>query len=288
MPTLQYQSLASARDVRPFPNGHAEVVEIAEGVVGRVTYEPGWIWSRDLAPIMGTPTCRLHHQGYSISGSMHIAMDDGLALVIPPGAAFDIPPGHDAWVVGDEAWVAVVWTSLRTYALAPDEPGSRVLATVLFTDIVDSTATLARVGDSAWREQLLTHNAMLRDELNRFRGREIATTGDGILAIFDSATRAVRCADAMRRTASAAGLPIRVGLHTGEVELIGGEARGVAVHAAARVMAIAGAGDVLVSSTTADLLEGSGTSIEDAGFHALKGLKGERHLYRLAALGLAA
>jgi class 3 adenylate cyclase len=285
MPSLQSKAFASTRDVRTFPNGQAEVVTIDESIVGRVKYEPGWRWSRDLAPIMGTPTCQLHHLGYSISGLMRIVMDDGVTLDIPPGSAFDIPPGHDAWVIGDEPWVTVVWTSVRTYGLRPDDPGERVLATVLFTDIVDSTATVERVGDSAWREMLLEHHARLRDELNVYRGREIKTTGDGILAVFDSATRAVRSARAMSRSAREIGLSIRIGVHSGEVEFIGGDVRGVAVHAAQRVMSLAGPDDVLVSSTTRDLLEGSDLTLEDAGSHALKGLIGKRHVFRLVAPG---
>ena len=160
---------------------------------------------------------------------------------------------------------------------------SSVLATVLFTDIVDSTATLERMGDTAWHDVLTAHNRLLRDELNVFRGREVATTGDGFLAVFDSATRAVRCGSAMARSAETLGLAIRVGIHTGEVEFVGPDARGLAVHAAARVMSFAGPGDVFVSSTTKDLLEGSGLALEDAGRRELKGLAGERRLFRLAA-----
>ncbi len=126
------------------------------------------------------------------------------------------------------------------------------------------------------------HNARVRDELNAFRGREITTTGDGFLAVFDSASRAVRAAAAMSRASQAIGLPIRVGIHSGEVEFVGGNARGVAVHMAARVMALAGAGEVFVSSTTADLLEGSGILLDDMGAHDLKGL-GRRQVFRLAS-----
>jgi class 3 adenylate cyclase len=160
-------------------------------------------------------------------------------------------------------------------------PGERVLATVLFTDIVDSTATLARVGDRAWRELLLEHNTRMRQVIATFRGRELATTGDGFLVVFDGATNAVRCGAEMVRTALALGVQIRVGIHTGEVEIIDDNARGLAVHAAARVMAVAGADEVVVSETTRDLVEGSGLSFDDAGRHALKGLSGERQLYRL-------
>jgi class 3 adenylate cyclase len=282
MPTLQSRPFAASDDRRVFPNGQAEVVTIDEAAVGRVTYEPGWRWSTDLAPIMGTRNCRLHHFGFAVSGSMHIVMESGETLDIAAGSVFEIPPGHDAWVEGDQPWVAVVWTSIRTYALAPDGPAERVLATVLFTDIVDSTSTLARVGDATWREMLGRHNDRIRDELNVYRGREIATTGDGILAVFDSATRAVQAAIAMSRSARDMGLTIRAGVHTGEVTFVGTNVRGVAVHAAARVMSLAGPDEVLVSSTTSDLLEGSGVRLDDLGAHDLKGLAGPRHVFRVA------
>jgi len=283
MPSLQYKTVDTSSDVRTFPKGRAEIVTIDESIVGRVTYEAGWHWSRDLAPIMGTKTCQLHHVGYAISGMMHIAMDDGLSVDIPAGSAFDIPAGHDAWVVGRAPWVAVVWNSLRSYALPPINPAERVLATVVFTDIVESTATLERIGDAAWRDLLIAHNERLRDDLNVFRGREVTTTGDGFLAVFDSASRAVECANAMSSSAQAMGLQIRVGVHTGEVEFVGSNVRGVAVHAAQRVMSQAGPNEVLVSSTTADLLEGAGLRLTDAGSHKLKGLGGERRLFRSVA-----
>ena len=202
-------------------------------------------------------------------------------LDIRPNPIYEIPPGHDAWVVGDEPWVTVEWTSARIAGVGPEGPGERILATVLFTDIVDSTATLQRIGDGAWQELLRLHNARLRDDLNTFRGREVKTTGDGFLAVFDGATRAVRCAAAMTRSAHDLGLAIRVGIHSGEVEFVGSDVRGVAVHAAARVLSLAGPNEVLVTSTTRDLLDGSGLELEEAGTHELKGLSGERQLFRL-------
>ena len=208
-------------------------------------------------------------------------MDDGTELDIVAGDAYEIPPGHDAWVVGDEVFDAVEFASARLFGIAPDEEDERTLATILFTDIVDSTATLARLGDKAWRRVLLAHNDALRGELDRFRGREIVTTGDGFLALFDSAARAVRCAAAMTDAVRPLGVEIRAGLHTGEVNLAGGNARGVAVHAAARVAALAGPGEVLVSGTTRDLLDGSGLRLEDRGAHELKGLEGLRQVYAL-------
>lgn len=283
MPRLRSRRFDAPDEVRRFPHGRAEVLILDESPVGRATYEPGWRWTSDMPAIAGTATCQLHHLGYSISGAMHVVTDDGQELDIAPQSIYEIPAGHDAWVVGDEPWVTVEWTSARSFGVAPEGPGERVLATILFTDIVDSTATMQRVGDSAWRELLSTHNRLLRDELNHFRGRELATTGDGFLALFDGATRAVRCGAAMARSAGKLGLPIRVGVHTGEVEFVGSDARGVAVHTAARVMSSASGGEVLVSSTTRDLLEGSGIDLQDAGAHELKGLAGARHLFRVGA-----
>jgi class 3 adenylate cyclase len=281
MPRLQYKSFATPDEVRTFPNGRAEIVSLDEAVVGRAVYEPGWRWSTAMPAIAGTATCQLHHLGYSISGAMHVVTEDGQAIDIPPASVYEIPPGHDAWVVGDDPWQTVEWTSARTFGLVAEGPGEGVLVTVLFTDIVDSTATLQRMGDTAWRDLLLIHNTRLRDQLNIFRGREVKTTGDGFLAVFDSATRAVRCGAAMARSARKMDLPIRVGVHTGEVEFVGNDARGLAVHAAARVMSVGGPDEVLVSSTTYDLLEGSGLNLEEAGTHEMKGLPGARKVFRL-------
>lgn len=281
MPRLQSRTFAAADDVRRFPNGRGEVVRLDETTVGHGVYEPGWRWSTDMPAIAGTPTCQLHHLGYAMSGRLHVVTDDGEELDVQSGSVYEIPPGHDAWVVGDEPFVTIDWTSARTFGLTPEGFGEGVIVTVLFTDIVDSTATLHRIGDIAWRDLLLRHNARLRDQLNAFRGREIKTTGDGLLAVFDSPTRAVRCASAMARDARALDLPIRVGLHTGEVEFIGEDARGLAVHTAARVMSLAGPDEVFLSSTTRDLLEGSGQVLEDAGEYELKGLPGVRRVFRL-------
>ncbi len=281
MPRLRYKSFATPDEVRPIPKGRAAVVSLDEATVGRSEFDPGWRWSTDLAPIMGTKSCQVHHLGHAVSGLMHVRMDDGDELEIPPDSIYEIPPGHDAWVVGDEPWVTVEWTSARIVGVGSEGPGERVLATVLFTDIVDSTAMLERMGDGAWHELLRLHNARLRDDLNVFRGREVKTTGDGFLAVFDGATKAVRCATAMTRSARDLGLAIRVGLHTGEVVFVGDDVRGVAVHSAARVMSLAGPDEVFVSSTTSDLLDGSDVALEEVGTYELKGLSGRRLIFRV-------
>src|SRR6266550_1576434 len=197
MPRLQFKSFAHPDEVRSFPKASAHVVTLDEATVGLARWEPGWRWSTHLAPLVGTSSCQVHHLGYAISGRLRVLTDDGQTIEIPPDSAYEIPAGNDASVVGDEPFVTLEWTSARVVGVGPEGPGERVLATVLFTDIVDSTATLARVGDEAWREVLNDHNRRMRDLLNRFRGREIDTTGDGFLAVFDSASRAVRCGLAM-------------------------------------------------------------------------------------------
>ncbi len=282
MPRLQAKTFASPDDVRTMPKVRFATVALDDATVGHCRFEPGWRWSDDLGPAMGATSCPMRHLGYSMSGTIHVVMDDGQTLDIGPDTVFEIPPGHDKWVVGDEAWVTIEWgASGRAVRAALSDVGERSLATVMFTDIVDSTVQLERMGDAAWHDVLAAHNASLREELNVYRGREVKTTGDGILAIFDSATRAVQCAAAMVRSAQALELPIRIGLHTGEVELAGGDVRGIAVHAAARVLALAGPNEVLMSSTTSGLLEGSDLVVEDAGLHELKGLSGLRQVFRL-------
>jgi class 3 adenylate cyclase len=282
MPRLQAKSFAAPDDVRTMPMVRFETVGLDDATVGHCTFEPGWRWSTTIGPLMGVTSCPIRHLGYALSGAVRVVMDDGQTLDVGPDTVFDIPPGHDKWVIGDEPWVTIEWgASGRAFQAALHEAGSRSLATVLFTDIVDSTARLQQVGDAAWRDLLAAHNARLREQLNVFRGREVKTTGDGLLAVFDSPTRAVQCAAAMTRSTRAIGIEIRVGVHTGEVELVGDDVRGIAVHTAARVLALAGPGEVLVSSTTGALLEGSGMPLEDAGTHDLKGLAGARQVLRL-------
>src|SRR5262249_22229451 len=155
----------------------------------------------------------------------------------------------------------------------------RVLATVLFTDVVGSTDQVAGMGDRRWSELLATHDSLTRAELERFRGREIRTTGDGFLATFDGPGRAVRCACAIRDAVRAIGIRVRVGLHTGEIELHGDEIGGIAVHIAQRVQSHAEPDEVLVSRTVVDLVGGSGIVFEDRGVHELKGVPNEWQLF---------
>jgi class 3 adenylate cyclase len=149
---------------------------------------------------------------------------------------------------------------------------------VLFTDIVGSTEHAERLGDTKWREVLDEHHALVRRQLQAYKGREVKTTGDGFLMAFDSPARAVQCARAIRDAVARLGLEIRAGLHSGECEVVGSDLAGIAVHVASRVQAAAGPGEVLVSSTVRDLVAGSGLRFTDRGHHTLKGLEGEWHL----------
>jgi class 3 adenylate cyclase len=157
-----------------------------------------------------------------------------------------------------------------------------VLATVLFTDIVGSSQRAAEMGDERWRTLLDAHDAVVRSQLERFRGREVKTTGDGFLATFDGPARAIRCAVDLVAALHPLGIEIRAGLHTGEVELRGNDIGGIAVHTAQRVQASAKPGQVLVSRTVTDLVAGSGISFEDRGDHTLKGIPGSWRLFAIA------
>jgi pimeloyl-ACP methyl ester carboxylesterase len=199
-----------------------------------------------------------------------------------PGARFVELPGDDhlPWMDSDQV-LDEIEEFLTGVRRGPDH--DRLLVTVLFTDIVGSTERATQLGDRPWRDVLERHNAVVRRQLERFRGREIATAGDGFLAVFDGPGRGVRAAQAIVDSVRALGLEVRAGLHTGEVEVAGSDIRGVAVHLGARVAALAGAGEVLVSSTVRDLVAGSGIEFSDRGVHSLKGVPGEWHLYAARA-----
>ncbi len=280
MARLQRKDLANPDEVREFPGGsRVEIFQLEDVVVGRTVWLPGWRWSEVVKPIAGTELCEYHHLGYTISGRFRVAMPDGTEMEIPPNHVYEIPAGHDAWVVGDEPWIALDWAGMRSFARPMAGRGERIVVTLVFTDIVDSTAFAERIGDDAWRELLAQHNERVRWELDRFRGREVTTTGDGFLVTFDGAERAVLCARAICSAALDIGLVVRAGVHTGEVEVVPGNLRGLAVHVAARILALAGPTEVVVSWTTRDLLAGTAFRFEDRGMHELKGIAGPRAVY---------
>lgn len=281
MGTLQSKHFDEPDDLVTLPLLTSQVVVLGEVYVARSTHEPGWRWSEHVKPVVGTPSCLHHHKGVVISGQMEVETDTGARRRIGSGEALEVPPGHDAWVVGDEPLVTIEFTGVRGWA-KPTEAGERVVATLLVTDIVESTAVAAELGDAAWKERLARHGDRVRVQLDRYRGFEVTTTGDGFLAMFDGAARAVRCAAAIRDVAAEDDLRIRAGVHAGEIERQADDIRGVAVHAVSRIAALAEPGEVLVSAPAASLLEGSDLALEDAGEHKLRGLPGRRRLHRLA------
>jgi class 3 adenylate cyclase len=276
--TAHSKSLDEPDDVQRFPGIAAELVDLGDVTVGRYTAEPGWRWSTHVRPEVGGESCQARHVGVMISGRLGIRLDDGTTFELGPNDVYDIPPGHDGYVIGHEHLVNIEWAGTRAFAGYRSGHG-RTLATLLFTDIVESTALAKQLGDVAWRTRLSTHFEAARAQLERFRGREVKTTGDGLLATFDGPALALQCAGAIRAAAGREGLEIRVGVHVGEVELVGTDVRGVAVHEAQRIMAQAASDEILVSETTRALALTSGLSFADRGTHSLKGLPGEWHLF---------
>ena len=235
---------------------------------------------RDILTAIRVPTLVLHRSGdrrIDVGGSRYLA--DQI-----PNAKYVELKGidHLAWV-GDSDAIADEIGEFLTGTRHTAEP-SRLLATVLFTDMVESTNRAVELGDARWRALIGDHDRLVRDELARFRGREIDRRGDGFLAIFDGPARAIRCALSIVERVHELGIQVRAGLHTGELDLIESGIAGIAVHTGARVMSLAGPDEVLVTSTVRDLVAGSGLSFSDRGTHELKGVPGTWRILRVEPL----
>jgi class 3 adenylate cyclase len=234
------------------------------------------IYGTDVRQVL--PTIRVPTLVIGRGDSERIAHSRYLARHIPHTKYVELP-GSDSLVwAGDQAAMVSEIQEFVTGVRPAPEP-DRVLATVLFTDIVGSTREAARIGDSRWRDVIHAHNAVVRRELERHRGTEVHTTGDGVLATFDGPARAIRSAVAISEAVLPLGIEIRAGLHTGEIELLDGDIGGIAVHIGARVSSLAGPREVLVSSTVKDLVAGSGIEFEDRGLHDLKGVPDRWQLF---------
>ncbi len=230
-------------------------------------------------PTIRVPTLVTHQ-----SSDHYIPVEVGREVAeMIPGARFIEYAGQDSYGWTEAPAIDDVEEFLT--GRRPAGEVDRVLATVMFTDIVGSTEHASRIGDGRWRDLLSEHHSIIRNELERWRGTEVKTIGDGFLATFDGPARAVRCAAEIVEEVEALGLRLRAGLHTGECELVGDDVAGIAVHISARVMACADAGEVLASSTVKDLVVGSGLQFEDRGLHALRGVPDEWHLYALERAG---
>jgi class 3 adenylate cyclase len=232
---------------------------------------------RPLLPLIQAPTLLLHRRDFQLLPIEHARY---LAEHIP-GARLVELSGADGSVIWDTPELVLdLIEELLTGVRRSPEP-KRVLATVLFTDIVGSTERASRLGDRRWRELLEVHDELARRVVEEFGGQLVKTTGDGILATFDGPGRGIRCAAALRDELRGIGLQIRAGLHTGEVELRDGDVGGIAVHLAARVMATAGSGEIFTSQTVRDLIVGASIAVEDRGPHVLKGIEGAWQLFAI-------
>ncbi len=233
---------------------------------------------RDVLPAIRVPTLVIHRRdaiGFGVEHGRYLAEHI-------PDARYVELPGTDnlIWAGDQDAMVAEIQAFVT--GVRPATEPRRVLATVLFTDIVGSTERAAALGDVRWQALLADHNRVVRRQLERFGGHEIKVVGDGFLATFDGPARAVRCAVAIRDGVRELGLSIRAGVHVGEIEVLPDDIAGLAVHIGARVSALAGPGEVLVSSTVKDLVVGSGLAFDDRGSHVLKGVPGEWRLFAVA------
>jgi class 3 adenylate cyclase/pimeloyl-ACP methyl ester carboxylesterase len=233
---------------------------------------------RPVLPAIGVPTLVIARDDGPISpeNGRYLAEHIG-------GATYVSLPGRNnlIWSGDQEAIIGEIQRFITGTRPAPE--AERVLATIMFTDIVGSTDLAAAIGDARWRDLLAEHNRIVRDQLERFRGQEVKTTGDGFLAMFDGPARAIRCGVAISAAVRSLDISVRAGIHTGEIEVADEDLGGIAVHIGARVSAQAGPDEVLVSSTVKDLVVGSGITFVDRGVHALKGVPGEWRLFAVAS-----
>jgi class 3 adenylate cyclase len=233
---------------------------------------------RDVVPSIHTPALVLHRTRDRL---VNVGNGRWLAEHLPNARLVELEgEDHTPWYDHVDEWHDEVQQFLTGTRAAP--VSERILATVLFTDIVDSTKTAAKLGDHRWREVLERHQQAVRTALERYGGREVKTTGDGFLATFDGPARAIHCAEEVIDSSRPLGIEIRAGLHTGECEVMGDDIGGIAVHIAARVSGHAGAGDVVVSRTVKDLVAGSGIEFSDRGTHELKGVPDDWQLLAVA------
>jgi class 3 adenylate cyclase len=276
---VEIRDLDRPQAVVTYPLGETQQVRLAGTVVSRIVLQPGWNWQEHAQPIVGTAACELYHRGFVLRGRLGVRADAGEEWVIPPNHVFDISPGHVTWVEGDDELVMVDWAGGGGFGVTPGA-GLRSIATILFTDIVDSTRRAQREGDTTWRHTIEMHDDVVRSVLVGFGGREMNTAGDSFLVLFNSAERAIRCGLALFEALAGTGISIRVGVHSGEVIVADEKVHGFAVHVAARIVAGADSGEVLISRITRDLAEGSsGLTFEARGLHRLKGVEGEQELF---------
>lgn len=276
---VEVRDLGEPEAVVTYQLGVSQQVRLAGTVVSRIVLQPGWNWQEHAKPLVGTASCELYHRGVVLSGRLGIRTDDGEELVIAPDHVYDISPEHMIWVEGDEELVMLDWAGGAGFGGSPST-GLRVIRTMLFSDIVDSTRRAQRSGDIAWMRTAGMHEDVVRSVVAGYGGQEVNTAGDSFLIQFESAERAIRCGLALIGALAGVGIEIRVGVHSGEVVLADQQVRGVNVNVAARIIAHAAPGEVLVSGVTRELADGGqGLTFESQGHYHLKGVDREHELF---------
>jgi class 3 adenylate cyclase len=258
--------------------GRLERLAASPGTIRRIFELIGRVDVRDVLPSIRVPTLVMHRRDDSFIKIEHSRY---IASQIPDARYLELEGGDNMFSLGDSDVLLGEIEEHLTGVRHEHEP-DRMLATVLFTDICNSTSRAAELGDRGWRSLLERHDALFRRALERHRGREVKRTGDGFLATFDGPARAIRCAASVAEAMDSLGIEVRAGLHTGELEMMDGDLGGLAVHIAARVLDRASPSEVLVSGTVKDLVVGSGIEFDDRGAHELRGVPGEWRLYAVS------
>jgi class 3 adenylate cyclase len=281
--TTRRKNLGNPDESIPFERGRATMVSLGDLTIGRNVHEPGWRWSTHIRPVVGGDWCRSRHVGVILSGRLGFLMEDGTEFEFGPDDVIDVAPGHDSWVIGNEPVVTLEWSGVRGWLEPLESLNERVLATLVVTDIADSTRIANQLGGSRWNDLLARHYARMREVLAQFRGREVKTTGDEILAVLNARDVRSGARRGWSRWLPGDGVEIRAAVHTGEVEAVENDLQGLAIHEAVRVLAIAQPGEVLVTDVTKSLASGSGARFVDRGEHVLRGLDTPRALFAVAS-----
>ncbi len=263
MPDFAWKNLGEPDETIRIPSVEVAVVDLGDLTVGRAIHQPGWRWSTHVRPTVGGEWCAVRHIGLLLSGRLGIHLPDGSSFELAEDDVYDIPPGHDGYVIGHEPAVMLEWTGIRKFAGFIGGAQNRVLVTLLAVELIGIETRASELGDAAWRELFSEHREAVRAKLDGFGGTEVSTTPQRMLATFNSPAQALLCAAEIRLLARSNGLGMRAGVHIGEVEVVGDDLRGVAVHEAERVMESAAAGDILASDTTRALASTSGLAFEE-------------------------
>jgi class 3 adenylate cyclase len=275
---IRFRNLDEPDETIELPGVVQDEVELGDLTVGRVVHQPGWRWSTHVKPEVGGEWCQARHMGIVVSGRLGIVLEDGTTAELGPNDVYEVPPGHDGYVIGHEPAVLIEWAGLRAFTGFRSSE-HRALATLLVAAVADADAIARRLGAGAWRELTSSQIESSRAALERCHGEEVSLGSEGLLAMFDGPADALRCAKAIHAAAARNELGLRAAVHVGEVELAGEEIRGAALREAEQIMEQAEAGETLVSETTRAIALTAGLPFEERETRELEGVPGERRLF---------